>query len=425
MLKRFKSSEYLRNVLTLFTGSVLEHSIPLLVLPLLTRLYTPEDFGVLALFVSIVSIISVVATGRYEMAIMLPEKDEDALHLFGVGFVICLILSAFSFIPGLFMKESIAGLLNNTGIAGWLFIIPLAVFAAGIFQMLIIWNSRMKKFRHIAIARVGQSFTAGAVNVGGGVAKSGALGLIGGNLAGQLFADTILGINFFRKNHHGLRQISRKGMYQQARKYKDFLRINTLHALADIVNFSLINFIISSFFGGAILGYYAFTFKNIRGPLRLISSSFNQVFFQRASLMHNEKQEIFSVLKKSMMLTALLGFPVFIILILMGPWLFRLLFGPGWETAGHYAQILSPMLWLNFITSPFSQLPIILNRQKAFFLFSLSGFILSLTSFLIILHFTSDFESCLIGYTVVYSLFLLFTIIWFLKISRNSDKSGY
>lgn len=425
MLKRLRSSEYLSNVLTLFTGSVLEHLIPLLILPVLTRLYTPAEFGVLALFISITSILSAIATGRYEMAIMLPEKDLDAVHLFGVGFTICLFLSLLSLALGLFCKGLITHLLNNEVIGHWLFLVPVGVFAAGIFQMLIIWNSRSKRFRQLAFTRVGQSMSTGAVNIGGGLLKTGVGGLIGGNVVGQIVADTALGQSFIRQNQRAFKNVTIKGMLFQAKKYSDFLKINTLHALADILNFSLLNFIISSFFGANILGYYAFTFKNIRGPLRLIATSFNQVFFQKATQIHNEKGNIYPVMKKNMVLTAILGFPVFIILLFFGPWLFRLLFGPGWETAGHFAQILSPMLWLNFITAPFSQLPIILNRQKAFFFISLTSFTLSLGTFLIFLHFFNTFEYSLMAYVTVYSLFLLYIIIWFLNISKKTDTSNY
>ena len=402
---------------------------PLIILPVLTRLYTPAEFGVLALFISITSIISTVATGRYEMAIMLPDKETDALNIFGIGLIICVFLSFLSSLLGLVFGDVIGMLLKNRDIVRWLFLVPFAVFAAGIYQMLIIWNSRSKAFRKLAITRVGQSVLTGVFNIGGGVLNTGAMGLIGGNIAGQAVADTVFGYSFVRQNHRKFRHITIKSMMVQAKRYSDLLKINSLHALADILNFSVLNFIISFYFGINILGYYSFTFKNIRGPLRLIAASFSQVFFQKAAQNYNNGEDIFPLMKKNMIMTALLGLPVFLILILTGPWLFRYLFGPGWETAGHYAQILSPMLWLNFITSPFSQLPIVLDRQKTFFFLSITSFILSLGAFLGFHYFFHSFEYSLMAYVTIYSLFLLYTIFWFLKISRKkaillTDKMG-
>ena len=81
MWNRILNSEYIRNTLTLVSGNTLAQLIPLLAEPVLTRLFPPEDFGLLALFISISSLFAIVATGRYELAVMLPSKDEDAVNL--------------------------------------------------------------------------------------------------------------------------------------------------------------------------------------------------------------------------------------------------------------------------------------------------------------------------------------------------------
>ena len=86
MLTKLKpKSEFTRNVLTLMTGTTIAQAIPIAISPILTRLYTPKDFGVLALFVAITSIFGSIANGRYELAIMLPKKDEDAVNILALG----------------------------------------------------------------------------------------------------------------------------------------------------------------------------------------------------------------------------------------------------------------------------------------------------------------------------------------------------
>lgn len=88
-MKRFLSkSEFLRNVLTLMTGTTIAQAIPIANTPILTRLYTLADFGLLALFVAVTSILGSIANGRYEMAIMLPKKDEDAINIAALGLLI-------------------------------------------------------------------------------------------------------------------------------------------------------------------------------------------------------------------------------------------------------------------------------------------------------------------------------------------------
>ena len=94
MLNKLKpKSEFSKNVLTLMTGTTIAQAIPIAISPILTRIYTPEDFGVLALFVAITTIFGTIANGRYELAIMLPKKDEDAINIFALGFIITCFIS--------------------------------------------------------------------------------------------------------------------------------------------------------------------------------------------------------------------------------------------------------------------------------------------------------------------------------------------
>ena len=94
MIQRLKpKSEFSKNVLTLMTGTTIAQAIPIAISPILTRIYTPEDFGVLALFVAITSIFGSIANGRYELAIMLPKKDENAINIFALGLIITFSMS--------------------------------------------------------------------------------------------------------------------------------------------------------------------------------------------------------------------------------------------------------------------------------------------------------------------------------------------
>jgi len=88
-------SEFSRNVLTLMTGTTIAQAIPIAISPILTRIYTPEDFGVFALFIAIVGFFSVIASARYEQAILIPKKDEDAINIFALGFIIICSISLF------------------------------------------------------------------------------------------------------------------------------------------------------------------------------------------------------------------------------------------------------------------------------------------------------------------------------------------
>ena len=118
--ERLKQGSFVRNVLTLMTGTALAQALAVLASPVLTRLYRPEDFGILALFMSIVGILSVVACWRYETAIVLTEKDEDATNLLALSIMITIAMSLLTLIVVAIFRHSIAILLGAPEITFWL-----------------------------------------------------------------------------------------------------------------------------------------------------------------------------------------------------------------------------------------------------------------------------------------------------------------
>jgi O-antigen/teichoic acid export membrane protein len=139
------TSEYGRNILTLMTGTTVMQAIPVAVSPILTRLYTPKEFGLYALFVSITAIVASVAGGRYELAVMLPKSDSQALN---VVFLALLIVTGVSLAMLLFIfcfNARIAGWLGNKMIAPWLYLTPASVFFIGVYNTLKLYYSRQKQ----------------------------------------------------------------------------------------------------------------------------------------------------------------------------------------------------------------------------------------------------------------------------------------
>ena len=146
---RYQSSQFLKNVLTLMIGSVFSQAIPILISPLLTRLYKPDDFGLFALYTSIAQLIGVIATARYELAIMIPEKDEDALNLLVLSVSITAMVTVGSMLVMWIFNSAICRLAGNDQLSTWLYFVPLSVFFLGIFQALNYWFNRKKKYHFI------------------------------------------------------------------------------------------------------------------------------------------------------------------------------------------------------------------------------------------------------------------------------------
>ena len=141
------------------TGSTIANAIPVAISPILTRIYSPEDFGLLALFVAITTIFGTIVNGRYELAIMLPKKDEDAINIVALGFVIMSLITLILFMIVIIFNEKIVHLLNNKDIGTWLYIVPLSIFFIGLFNLLNYFNNRKKYYKDIARANIIKSIT--------------------------------------------------------------------------------------------------------------------------------------------------------------------------------------------------------------------------------------------------------------------------
>lgn len=423
LIKYFRKSEYFKNVVTLFTGSTIEYAIPLLIAPILTRLYKPEDFGLFALYMSVAQMFTVVATGRYEMAVMLPKSDKESLNIFSLGFVITVFISVLSLIIVSSFNSQICYLVNNQDVSKWLYFVPLSVILFGTYQLFINWFSRKKKFTFVSVSRISQATANAATSLSIGFMNKGVIGLIGGNIFGMLAANIIFALRFLKKYGKRLAFVNIKEMKVQAKKYNELPTINSLHAFMDIFQLSLFNFIISSFFGAAVLGFFSFTYGKLRSPLRLISGSISQVFFQRASEIKENNGDIRPLLRKNIFGAFLIALPIGLLLLFFGPSIFGFVFGKEWTIAGRYAQILAPMIFLNFISSPVSSIPLVMRRLKSFFLISFIGYVFVFAMFLIGYLYYKDFMTALMFYSGAFTVFLLFVIVWFFIIAGKKNQT--
>ncbi len=412
-------SEFVKNVFALFTGTVLAQVIPIAVAPLLTRIYSPQDFGLLAIYVSLSGLFGIIATGRYELAIVLPKEDKDALSLFALSIILSFIIAALTLFLVIIFGSQIANWYNEPKIEQWLLLIPVTVLFTGIYQALNYYATRKKRFGNISVSKVADSLTNALVKVLVGFKTIGAGGLILGNIIGQIAGSLALLQSFWEKGI--VRQIitGRQNISVQARHYSDFLKINSIHAFSDVLAVTLLIFFISSFFGSAVVGLYALAMRIIKVPTGFIGGSVSQVFYQKASEKYANNEEIKPMVIKMLGSLALISAPVFALIILFGPNLFAFVFGEGWREAGEYAQILSPWIFLSFIISPISQIPIIVNKQKENFLISLVGHVLIIGSILYGGLVLEDIKTTLLILSLLQMLFLIFVVIWIVNISKT------
>ncbi len=363
-------SEFAKNVLTLMTGTTIAQAIPVAISPILTRIYTPEDFGVLALFIAITSIVGSVANGRYELAIMLPEKDEDAINIFALGFIITCTISLITLFVVILFNDYLVELLDNKEISFFLYFVPISVFFIGLWNILNYFNNRRKQYKDLRNAVVVKSICLAIIQLSVGFFKQGASGLISGNIVSQLFANAKL-IKNVVANKLLLASISKEAIIAQAKRYKDFPKFSMWSSVANIMSLHAPVVMLGMLFGSGIAGFYALSQKITSTPISILGGSIGQVFFQEASSIREDKEALKILVKNTYNKLLYLGILPFSIILVFGDILFLFIFGDEWLIAGRYTQYLSMWVFFVFITSPLSTLISILEKQRIGLIFNL------------------------------------------------------
>ncbi len=379
MFKRLKpKSEFSRNVLTLMTGTIIAQAIPIAITPILTRLYTPEDFGLLGLFVAVTAIFGSIANGRYELAIMLPEKDEDAINVAALGILIALCFSITLLIPAIFFNDQITNLLGNQEIGFWLYFVPFVVLITGLYNVLNYLNTRKKLYKDIAKVNVYKATAMVSVQLGISFSKSGAAGLITGRIISQIVANYRLAKN--AQQNYDIKQIKKSEIKRLTKRYIDFPKFSMWAILANSLAYNLTNVLISAYYTVSTLGFYSLAQRMLGMPASLIGSSIGQVYFQEATKEKQETGKAINTFNKTSKKLFILSVAMFTPLYFLLPTVFGVVFGVEWRAAGEYGQIILPFVAMQFVVAAVTTTYSIFERQVISLLWQLSLLIFSVSS---------------------------------------------
>ncbi len=361
---------FARNAVTLMAGTTLAQAIPVGVSPILTRLYSPEDFGHLALYTTVVSLISVAAAGRYELAIMRPRAEEDAAQL--VRLSVCVALAVSLVLLGIVALTSgrIAALLGVPGIEPWLYLVPVSVLLVGMYQAFNYWLNRQRQYREMARNRVIQSATTASSNVAMGLAGFGTGGLILGSILGQGLTTALIARGFLSRPRHRTGATMR-GVAKTYRAHPTFLMPSHLIGAG---NGSIPVFFITAVFGSTPTGYFSLASRLMGLPTSLISTAIGDVLRQRATELYHRQGEFRSLWLKTFWHIAGLGLVPFAIFAALAPAVFEIVFGGPWRVAGEYARILTPQFFFAFVFGAVDKSALIVGANRYIFWWHFSRF---------------------------------------------------
>ena len=360
----FEKHKFIKNIATLMSGTVLAQLITFLSMLLITNFYTASDFGVYALFISISSIFTVIATGRYELAIILPKRHSTALNILAlitfISLVFCFVL--FCFIS--FSYSFIVKCFNIQLDYNVLQLLPIFIFFSSLSQSFYYFFNRFAEYKIMSLSRILYSSCNALMMVFWGKTCLFDNGLIISCLISNLVLVLFYIINFSKKYKNSFWYIRWTVIKILAFRYKNFPKYTLLSTFIENTSLQMPTFLLSIFYNSEIVGYYALSYRCIAAPLQIITTSFGDVFRKNAINVYlklGNCVELFESFSKKLLCFSLILFFPFII---FGREIFIFIFGIDWEISGIFTQILSPAYILRLIASPMSNITYILEKQK-------------------------------------------------------------
>jgi lipopolysaccharide exporter len=357
--------DFFRDTLTIVTGSVFSRLNAILLLPVLSRIFTPEEFGALALFTLIVVTVACIASGGYESAIVLPDNDSDALHLALIAMAFALISSLLSAgALGLWGPEILAAF-SADSLQKWLWLIPAYIFVVSAASVVSFWATRKKLFGHISAGEVTGTSIKISSQIGLQLAYSlGSGSLILGQFTYQLSSITILLYGALRDPLTTIGDsFSIKRALNLMGRYKKFPQYETWGNLLGVSSREFPVLILSWFFPLGVVGLYSISHRIMSMPPFVIGLSIMRVFYPMAKEAHaaGNLDEITRKLVKQMLVLSVTPALLFLI---AAPEVVEVVLGKAWGGAGIYIQWLTVFILTHFLILPLIELFLVCEKQK-------------------------------------------------------------
>lgn len=355
----------LRNVVILVTGTTVAQLLGVIAAPILTRLYTPVEFGLLTVYIALLALFALLGTLQYENAIPLPESDEDAANLLVLSFFILAAICLISTATLWFGRELISSYLHISQLAAFLWLIPLSLMGMGTYNILSSWSVRKKTFGRIAQTKVTQSVGMVSTMIALGIFQQGIIGLLLGDMIGRMSGGLRLTYLIVKEDVSLLKKVSWQGIRQIAVRFNRFPKYSVISSLIRELSEQLPALFLAVAYGPWVVGLFMLVQRVLGMPISLIGYSVSNVYMAEAAkhMQNNDSARILKLYWQTIKHLLLIAVPILILLSIGAPKLFPLVFGSQWSEAGTYLRILCPMYLFQFLSIPISTTLYVYERQ--------------------------------------------------------------
>jgi lipopolysaccharide exporter len=405
-----KRSPFFKNILVVMSGTAVAQIIAFALTPIISRLFSPSDFGIFGSFYSVLGVISACVTLQYTQAIMLPKTKADAINLFVLSCLSAVVITLLCLATILIAPAFFLNIMKTHSV--WILaLLVMAVLVSGLNQSFQAWCVRVKAFKHTSASQVVRAIAANGTQIGFGWFQGGPPGLI----FGAVLADIVASINLARVLFSDLRALRPDIQWVRIKhlavEYRDFPLYSASQFTINALSQGLPVLLLAQFYGIAVAGAYAFGIRILQVPMNFVLTALRQVLFQKACETHHQGGKLLPLYIKTTLVLFAMAFLPSLVLFIWSPQIFSWLFGSKWYTAGEFARWL--VLWLMFLfcNVPSVLFARILRMQRQFFFFDL--FLLTLRVLTLVLGglYLNEHRTVMV-FSVVGSIMNIVLIVW-------------
>jgi len=375
---RLPKGRIARGILTLASGTALSQAITICTTPIITRLYTPAQFGVLSLFLAFFGFWSATLSLRYEYALLIAKNDAEShiVHYFAVIVVVAMCVLGLPILWGL----------RHTGVLGF-YLLPawstlvavLILLGHGIFMVYRLWALRAGAIKQITRASIARSSANAVTRI--------VLGMLGGGVAGLFVAEFVGAWSAMLELMHKVRahfipsrplRFTRAEIFSVAKRYMKFATLETPSTWVNQLTLTLPVPMIASLHGGSAAGWFGLARMIGAIPNAQIGRAIGDIFTAElaAAVRTGERARAYSLFRKTLGKLTLLGIAPFVLLGVFSPILAPIILGRDWAEVGWIIAAITPWLYMELIVGPMTGLLFVLQAQEYKLLYDL----LSLTT---------------------------------------------
>ncbi|MFD1360706.1 lipopolysaccharide biosynthesis protein [Lentibacillus salinarum] len=353
--QKITDGSFANSVTILMSGSAFSQIAVVLMTPFLTRLYGPEAFGLFSVYLSILYTLGLLHSLQYEVAIPLPEKDEDAINLLALSLIMLAVCTSIIAMMTGYFSHAITAFIGTPELGDYLWYLPLSLFGLGIFQIFQLWSLREETYAIIARGKVQMNLATIGSQSGLGLWSATSSSLIFGEAVGRIAGGFGLAALSWRHIKRNLSSLSLTKIKRMAIRYRRFPLITSWSTLLGGLSHHLPPLYIAGTLGVKEAGWYLVAHRILSFPDALLGYSVEQVYLAKsAKVIHTSFHSFVHLFWETVKKLSLISFIIFSLAAVIAPFAFAVIFGSSWEQAGVFVQCMSILPFIQLIVGPVS-----------------------------------------------------------------------